>query len=96
VIYLIHFDTPIGNLTNPRGQAQHYLGYAFSVEDRVERHSQGRGSFLMKAVVEKQIGYHVVRTWYGNRKTEKILKRTKNSRRLCPVCQSRNIEVDEQ
>ncbi len=96
MIYLIHFDRPLGNLENVRGTARHYLGYARNIDDRVERHRDGQGSFLMKAVVAAKIGWSVVRTWPGDRAAEKQLKRLHNSRKLCPVCRGFALEQDEQ
>ena len=46
VCYLLHFDEPIGNPDNPRGQAQHYLGYANYLPRRAEEHLTGRGAAI--------------------------------------------------
>jgi len=86
MIYLIHFDRPIGNLSNPHGQAQHYLGYTDNLDERLARHHEGRGAAIMAAVTQQGIGWRVVRTWEGDRATEKALKRRKNHRQLCPIC----------
>lgn len=96
VVYLIHFDSPVGNLKNPRGKALHYLGYAFSLEDRLARHMSGFGSHLMAAVVKAGIPWRVVKTWRGGRKLERKLKNQKNAPRLCPVCNRNHLERDEQ
>ena len=34
-VYLLHFLEPIGNPTNPRAMAQHYLGWALVAADRI-------------------------------------------------------------
>jgi predicted GIY-YIG superfamily endonuclease len=85
-IYLIHFARPIGDLDNPHGQAQHYLGYAEDLDARLQRHRSGNGSAIMAAVVDRGISWSVVRTWSGDRNFERRLKNRKNHPRLCPVC----------
>lgn len=78
-VYLIHFERPYFH-------AQHYLGYTEDVAARFDRHDNGHGSPLLRAVAEAGIAYHVVRTWDGDRSVERSLKRRKNGRDLCPVC----------
>lgn len=87
-VYLIHFDRPLGNPDNPRGQAQHYIGYAADLEARLEAHRNGNGSALMAAVQRAGIGWSVARTWPdGDRALERRLKRMKAAPRLlCPIC----------
>jgi len=85
-VYLIHFDEPIGDTDNPRGQAQHYLGYADDLEARLERHRAGNGARLLEVCKERGITWRLVRTWSGDRKLERRLKNQKNSPKLCPIC----------
>ncbi len=85
-VYLIHFDTPLGDFANSRGQAQHYLGYTDDLESRMEAHRSGNGSRIMEVVGEAGIPWRLVRTWDGGRDLERKLKRQHNSPRLCPVC----------
>jgi predicted GIY-YIG superfamily endonuclease len=85
-VYLIHFDRPIGDLSNPHGQARHYLGSTDDLEERLKAHAGGNGSKIMAEVARQGIGWKVVRTWPGGRGKEKELKRQKNNPRLCPVC----------
>ena len=87
-VYLIHFDRPLGNPDNPRGQAQHYIGFAVDLEARLEAHRRGNGSALMAAVMRAGIGWQVARTWPdGDRDLERRLKRMKAAPRLlCPIC----------
>ncbi|MEA3339463.1 MAG: endonuclease [Chloroflexota bacterium] len=56
MVYLIHFDTPLGDLDNPRGQAQHYLGYADDLEARLESHRSGNGSVPHSALYVRSTG----------------------------------------
>ena len=86
MVYLIHFDHPLGNLANPRGQAWHYIGYTENLDARLEEHRSGNGSAIMAAVGRAGITWHVVRTWEGGRDVERALKAQKNAARLCPIC----------
>lgn len=89
-IYLIHFDQPLGDTTNPRGQAQHYLGYTDDLEQRLEAHRTGNGSRIMEVVTERGISWQLVRTWEGDRGLERRLKNWHNSPKLCPICRGKN------
>ena len=40
-VYLLHFDEPIGDTGNPRGQAQHYIGCCEDLPARLETHRKG-------------------------------------------------------
>lgn len=85
-VYLIHFDRPIGDLDNPRGQARHYLGYTDDLETRLKAHRQGNGARLMEVIAEAGISWTLVRTWQGNRALERKLKDRHNAPKLCPIC----------
>lgn len=41
-VYLIHFEQPVGDPSNPRGQARHYLGYTNDLETRIQDHRNTR------------------------------------------------------
>lgn len=90
MVYLIHFDRPLGNLDNPRGQARHYLGYTEDLETRIEAHRRGNGSAIMRAVSDAGISWQLVRTWPGGRDVERRLKRQHNAPRFCPICSGGN------
>jgi len=85
VIYLIHFDQPIGDLTNPRGFASHYTGWTLDLPARLVDHAAGRGARLMQVVGELGIGWQLARIWTGTRTRERSLKQRGATRR-CPVC----------
>jgi hypothetical protein len=87
VIYLVHFDRPIGDLTNPRGFASHYTGWTLDLPARLVDHAQGRGARLMQVVGEHGIGWQLARIWTGTRTRERSLKRSGGAARRCPVCQ---------
>jgi predicted GIY-YIG superfamily endonuclease len=83
MVYLLHFKKPIHH-------AQHYLGSADDVAERIERHRRGSGARLTQVVVESGIEMELARTWEGGRTKERELKRQKNSPRFCPVCNPEN------
>jgi hypothetical protein len=86
VIYLLHFDRPIGDLANPRGFAGHYTGWTHDLPARLAAHAAGRGARLMEVVGEAGIGWQLARIWTGTRARERQLKQRGAARR-CPVCQ---------
>jgi hypothetical protein len=87
IIYLVHFDRPIGDLRNPRGFASHYTGWTLDLPARLVDHAAGRGARLMEVVGELGIGWQLARTWTGTRARERSLKRSGGAARRCPVCQ---------
>ena len=66
VVYLLHFDQPIGNLANPRAQAQHYLGHADRLDRRALQHLTGRGAKITQALHRQGISFVIARTWPGS------------------------------
>jgi predicted GIY-YIG superfamily endonuclease len=87
VVYLLHFQRKLGNPSNSRGMAQHYIGFAeHDLAARLERHRVGNGSRLMHAVAVAGIPWTLARTWEGGRDLERSLKSQKNAARLCPYC----------
>jgi hypothetical protein len=87
VIYLLHFDRPIGDPTNPRGYACHYTGWTLDLPARLVDHAHGRGARLMQVVGELGIGWQLARVWTGTRSRERSLKQSGGAARRCPVCQ---------
>lgn len=90
IVYLIHFDMPLGN---ERHKAQHYIGYTGreSLTERMAKHASGNGAAIMRAVQERGIEWHVVRTWSnGTRGLERKLKCYHKARQLCPICSPNN------
>lgn len=89
-VYLIHFDTAVGNPASPRGMARHYIGSTGDIAARLAEHHAGNGSKLMAAVSAAGIGWELVRTWPGGRTVERALKQRKAAPRLCPTCNPGN------
>jgi hypothetical protein len=87
VVYLLHFDRPVGDLHNPRGFASHYTGWTLDLPARLIDHAQGRGARLMQVVGELGIGWQLARIWTGTRSRERSLKRSGGAARRCPACQ---------
>jgi hypothetical protein len=81
MIYLIHFKSKLHH-------AQHYLGFCEdgNLDARIERHKQGNGSKLLRAVNIAGIEWEVVRVWDGDRHFERALKNKKHAQRICPIC----------
>jgi hypothetical protein len=86
VIYLLHFDRPIGDLSNPRGFASHYTGWTLNLPGRLVDHAAGRGARLMEVVADAGIGWQLARVWAGPRARERSLQRSGGAARRCPVC----------
>lgn len=82
MVYLLHFHQPI----SPNHTAQHYLGFAYDLERRIQQHRQGRGARLCEVAAERGIDFTLARVWIGDRCLERQLKRRKSSPRLCPFC----------
>ncbi|WP_013325691.1 GIY-YIG nuclease family protein [Gloeothece verrucosa] len=53
-VYLLHYKSPIGNLSNPKGQAQHYLGFTTDLETRLTDHQLGKGAKITAAFALKK------------------------------------------
>lgn len=87
MLYLIHFDTPLGS---QRHQAQHYLGFVEgdldSVQARLQEHRQGWGARITAAANRAGITYDVVRTFDGDRTRERQMKKWKKIAPHCPIC----------
>ncbi len=86
VVYLIHFDSPLGDPRNARGQAQHYIGSADDLAQRIQEHRENHGAAILRACNQQQIGWQVVRVWQAERSMERKLKAHKRAADFCPVC----------
>jgi hypothetical protein len=87
LVYLLHFDRPIGDTSNPRGFAAHYTGWTLDLPARLAAHAAGRGARLMEVVGEAGIGWQLARVWPGTRTRERSLKGSGGAARRCPICQ---------
>lgn len=86
-IYLFHFDRPLGNLANPRGQAQHYLGWALDAEARIATHLAGQGAKIVAAAIAAGIVLTPYIIGGAPKEAEWIIKtRIKQTACFCPAC----------
>lgn len=84
-VYLIHFARPYQH-------AKHYIGYTAleSLDERMQRHRDGRGARLLQVVTNAGIDWFIARTWsfenvHAARAKERSLK-THSATRNCPIC----------
>lgn len=86
VVYLIHFERPIGNQSKPKGKAQHYIGWSYDIPNRMHDHASGHGAAIMAYLQRVGVKWWVARTWIGSRTLEVKLKHRRNAPALCPCC----------
>lgn len=84
-LYILHFSAPLGNPTNPRALAQHYVGWTEDPAKRLADHLAGRGAKITAAAVEKGITFEMF-SWPAPLGIEKTLKKQKGTPRFCPIC----------
>jgi predicted GIY-YIG superfamily endonuclease len=78
-IYLLHFDRPYRH-------ARHYTGWTTNLPDRLSAHRNGQGARLISVIIQAGIGFTLARTWQGDRRRERLIKRQGGAARRCPVC----------
>jgi hypothetical protein len=80
-VYLLHFDRPFGH-------ARHYSGFAMpgNLAYRMAHHRAGSGANLLRHVAAAGISWELVRTWPGDRSSERQIKRAGHGPRYCPRC----------
>ena len=88
-VYLIHFERPFKHV-------QHYIGWTANLDKRMQRHRDGKGSRLLRAVNQAGISWEVVQTWDGDRGLERQLKELKNAPKLCPKCRNEMLSIPEE
>lgn len=84
-VYLFHFNSPLGNLANPRAQAQHYTGFSDDYEARIAKQLAGKGAKIVAAALAKGLIFEIYH-WPAPLASEKLIKRAKNTARYCPAC----------
>ena len=86
-VYLLHFSRPVGNLSNPHGAAQHYIGCTNNLKRRMGEHRCGHGAKVTALAVTSGADLVVARTWPGaSFEDERQLKARHNAAALCPLC----------
>ena|SRR6266699_1457878 len=94
MLYIIHFTSAIGDLSNPKGHASHYTGCCADdrLQDRLLEHRSGYGAKITQAAVRRGIALLLGATLPGGYIEEKILKQsTKNAPRYCAICREQRI-----
>lgn len=88
VVYLIHFNYPLGN---SRHAAWHYVGFTLNYHGRMWSHRTGQSrAKIMRAIYERRIGWNVGKVWPGaGRDFERLLKRRGHYDRYCEICHER-------
>ncbi|MGO8979019.1 MAG: hypothetical protein ACLQER_06965 [Streptosporangiaceae bacterium] len=61
VIYLLHFDRPIGNTRSKTGYAQHYTGWASNLVTRLAQHMSRSDAKIVQAFRQAGIGWELAR-----------------------------------
>lgn len=80
-------------MDKPYKGVRHYIGYTDNLEQRMHEHVMGsKGARLLQVVRDAGISFHVARTWEGDRKLERKLKKRKNAKYLCPECEKERRE----
>jgi predicted GIY-YIG superfamily endonuclease len=81
-VYIIRFDSPLGNPAKAHGTAQYYIGWckAGGLERRLNQHRAGLGAKLTAAAAEKEIGFELLVCYAGTRADERRAKNYKNAR----------------
>ncbi len=88
MVYLLHFNTPVGNANH---KASHYIGYCRTndqLSDRLAQHRAGAGARITAHLCQTQHSdFLLARTWPNQPRTEeRRLKRYHKSAQLCPIC----------
>ncbi len=84
-VYLFHFNAPLGNLSNPRAQARHYLGFSDDLDSRIAKQLAGRGAKLVAAALKQGLIFELYH-WPACLAVEKLVKKTKKTSLYCPAC----------
>jgi hypothetical protein len=84
-VYLFHFNAPLGNLSNPRAQARHYLGFSDDFDARIKKQLAGRGAKIVAAALKQGLIFELYH-WPACLATEKLIKRRKQTSLYCPAC----------
>jgi hypothetical protein len=84
-VYLFHFSRPLGNLSNPRAQARHYVGFCEDLDSRIAAHLAGKGAKIVAAALKQGLIFEIYH-WPACLATEKLVKRRKETHVFCPAC----------
>lgn len=93
MLYILHFSQPIGDLSNPKGQARHYTGACADdrLHDRLLEHRNGLGAKLTRAAIERGIRLEIGAAMPGAYDEERALKLMHNGPRYCRYCREARL-----
>ena len=86
-VYLLHFHERYQH-------AQHYIGYAADLDQRLAAHRAGHGARLLEVIQAAGIQWSLARTWEGDRRLERRLKNWHKASKLCPICRALRLSLD--
>jgi predicted GIY-YIG superfamily endonuclease len=78
-IYLLHFERPY------HGPMRHYVGFTDDLEQRLQRHREGKGGKTTRYAFDLGISFVLARTWSGSLSLERQIKSNGPSN-YCPLC----------
>ena len=84
-LYLFHFNAPLGNLSNRRAQAQHYVGFTDDLDTRIAKQLAGKGAKIVAAALERGLVFELY-SWPATLEVEKLVKARKQTSVFCPAC----------
>lgn len=85
MVYVLRFQSPLGNPHNRRGQARYYVGWCKdgTLHRRLAQHRAGTGAAITRAAIAQGIDFDVVLTIpNASRDDERRIKRQKNTPRF--------------
>ncbi len=85
-VYVLHFSNPVG------GRSSHYCGVSHEPMTRARRHARGTSQVRIVEACHEQ-GHQVYLSTIipvPDRKSERMLKRSKNLKRYCKFCNPDN------
>jgi uncharacterized membrane protein YecN with MAPEG domain len=86
VVYLLHFEEPIGDRSRPRMWAQHYVG-SYLTDARLTHHRNGTsGVPIVDEFYRRGIKFKVARITPGGKLLERRIKRNGHFSEYCPHC----------
>ena len=89
-VYILHLSKPLMRGTSRTGKplmAGHYTGYADDLLSRLFKHYDGKGSRFTRVCFLRGVDMQLARVWEGADRTfERKVKKCRNARRLCPIC----------
>ena len=88
--YLLCFDVPFGP-NRPKCHADHYLGIAPVLTNRLSKHSKGRGSKLTAYARRAGIGWTLTRIWEDIDRNEERRLKDHCGMAWCPRCRTERV-----